>query len=131
MSIVWHDGLKTGIPIIDEQHKFIIETLSGIETSKLTESEIYQIFMDLQAYLSDHFKTEEKYMIDTDYPGYEGHKANHKKVLSDCKNILTHNITHKLSDITFNFVTYMENWFTKHYAEEDIRLVEYLKKNKT
>ena len=35
MSIIWDDTLKTGIPTIDEQHQFIVETLSGIKISKL------------------------------------------------------------------------------------------------
>jgi len=128
MSIKWEDGLKTGIQAIDEQHQFIVDALSEIQILKLKKAELFQLLIDLQAYLSCHFDLEEKYMIDTNYPEFASHKADHDKVLQDTKNILTqYNVDVSPSEIAMELVNYMQNWFLDHYSNIDVKMAEYLK----
>ena len=128
MDIVWSDKFETGNSTIDEQHKYIIEALSGLNASKLPKAELFQLFMDILAYLSVHFETEEQYMKDTNYPEYEIHKANHDKVLEGTKNILTKNAgNNTVSEICSEYVNYVQNWFLDHYSNEDVKMVEYFK----
>lgn len=130
MSIIWNDELKTGIPVIDEQHQFIVESLSSVEISRLTDEEIIQLLDNLKAYLSIHFDVEEDYMIDADYPKYELHKSNHDKVLEDYKTILNQkDCNHNQKEVALKLINYMENWFIDHYANEDVKLVAFLKEN--
>ena len=130
MSITWNDKLETGIPIIDEQHQFIIEALSEIRISKLKKAELFQLLIDLQTYLSNHFDIEEKYMIETNYPEYAIHKADHDKVLKDTKNILTqNNADARPSEIALELVNYMQNWFIEHYSSIDTKMADYLKQH--
>ena len=132
MDIIWSDKFETGNSAIDEQHRYIIELLSGINTSKLSNIELFQLFMDLQAYLSVHFKTEENCMKDVNYPGYERHKAKLDKVLQDTKDILTKNASNNTaSEICTEFVNYIQNWLLDHYKDEneDVKMAEYLQKN--
>ena len=130
MSITWNDKLKTGIPLIDEQHQFIVEALSEIRISKLKKVELFQLLIDLQAYLSVHFTTEENYMLETNYPELEAHKTNHDMVLQDTKNVLTQNANDNTSsEIALNFVTYMQNWFLDHYSSKDVKMDDYLKQH--
>ena len=130
MSITWDDKLKTGIPTIDEQHQFIVEALSKIRISKLKKVELFQLLSDLQTYLPSHFDLEEKYMIDTNYPEYASHKADHDKVSEDTKNILTQNKPDaNPSKIAVEVVKYMQNWFLDHYTNVDVIMADYLKQH--
>ena len=130
MNIIWSDKLKTGIPAIDEQHQFIVEALSGVQVSKLKGAKLFELLINLQAYLSTHFDLEESYMKDTNYPEYAIHKANHDEVLQDTKNILTQNNgNHSPSEVALQFVKYMQRWFFEHYHNTDVKMTEYLKQN--
>jgi len=130
MTIVWNKELETGIKVIDEQHQFIIESLSSVETSTLEKNELFELLTRLQAYLSVHFDVEEDYMKDTDYPEYQKHKAIHDKVLEDCQDILTQNYSNNdASKVAYKLVGYMKNWFSEHYANEDVKMAEFLKQN--
>lgn len=130
MGIVWSKELETGVKVIDEQHQFIIESLSDVETSNLEKPELFELLTKLQAYLSVHFEVEEDYMVDTDYPGYEQHKAIHDKVLEDCQDILTQNYNNNdPSKVAHKLVGYMKTWFSDHYANEDVKMADFLKEN--
>lgn len=130
MDIIWGDELKTGIPLIDDQHKFIVEALSGLRISKLKGAELFQLLSDLQTYLSSHFELEEKYMKETNYPEYTIHKADHDKVLEDCKNILTQNDKdYSPREVALELIKYMKNWFIDHYSNVDVKMAEYLKQH--
>jgi hemerythrin len=130
MDIKWGDELKTGIAVIDEQHQFIVEALSGVETTKLNKEKLFQLLLDLQAYLSVHFDVEEDYMKETNYSGYESHKAIHDKVLEDYQNILAKdekNLT--TNEVALKLADYMQNWFVGHYSNEDVKMADHLKQN--
>jgi hemerythrin len=130
MSINWNDRLKTNIPIIDEQHKTIINLLSGIKTSMLSKSEIYTLLSELQGILFAHFDLEDNYMRQARYPEYETHKAEHDQVREDYKKILTKNdADYSPSEIALELINYVHKWFLVHYKNEDVKMAEYLKKN--
>lgn len=130
MNIIWNKELETGIEIIDEQHKFIIDSLSGVKTLKLANEERYQSLKKLQAYLATHFESEEYYMQKTNYFEFKKHKFTHDKVLADCKKILAQNSTkYSQSDIALDLINYLENWFVDHYTHEDVKLAKFLKQN--
>ena len=127
MDIVWNEKFETGNSTIDGQHKHIIELLSGINASKLSKAELFGLLGDLQKHLSTHLSDEERYMLEANYPDYESHKANHDKVLEDCRNILTQNASNiTASEIGLEFVNYVQNWFLDHYKNEDVKMVEYI-----
>ena len=69
-------------------------------------------------------------MVEAKYPEYQSHKANHDMVLDDCKRIMAKNVgTSNLTEFAMELVTYMENWFIEHYANEDVKMADYLKQN--
>lgn len=130
MDIIWSDELKTGIQIIDEQHQLIIELLSGVRLSKLSKADIFQLLGKLQDYLSTHFEVEENCMIDSDYPEYAFHKANHDEVLANCKNILAKNdSSHSPREVALELINYVQSWFIDHYSSKDTKMADYLKQN--
>jgi hemerythrin len=85
MQPKWSDELKTGIEIIDNQHKQIFDRtdvffakLNGDPTEKELQQEITDLFYFLTDYVITHFETEEKIQQERNYSNYEEHKKLHE-----------------------------------------------------
>jgi hemerythrin-like metal-binding protein len=119
MAIVeWNKKLSVGIKLIDEQHKSLIKRLndvsSAIETG-LGEREITKTLEFLAEYADFHFSTEEKHMMENNFPGLEAQKAKHQEFMDTLANLEQdfeeEGSTNALSDAINNFLF---NWLTNH-----------------
>lgn len=128
MPIDWNDKLKTGIPIIDEQHQELLVMLNRLGRFRCGKDSFTDALKELQNYTDTHFKTEEDYMISIKYPEYVEHKESHDKFVEDLKTtykkIDNCENTCDLGDELFRFV---EDWIISHYSNEDVELVKYAK----
>ena len=76
----WNDNLSVSIPLIDEQHKMLLQHLADFSEAVAAHhgaSEIAGTLDFLVDYMDFHFKTEEKHMRANDYPGLEPHLERH------------------------------------------------------
>ncbi len=82
----WRDDLGTGIPLIDEQHRLIISEVNNLVetvTKKQSPKEVEAVFHYLMKYATEHFQTEEKYMLEYGYPGFQEHHAIHMSFVAE------------------------------------------------
>ena len=130
--IIWNDKYLTGIEIIDLQHKNIFKCVNNlfdaIEKLKIKEK-ILELVSGLDFYIVEHFDTEEKYMLELDYPEYLEHKKAHetfKKVYEEIR----YNYVYK-QDIVYVLAVHlnqtMADWLDYHLQNEDQRLADFLK----
>lgn len=78
--MTWSDEYKIGLPVIDSQHKrlfnLIDELNKAIETGpEITDVE--ELLAGLKQYATRHFQLEEKYMVESNYPGLEKQQKSH------------------------------------------------------
>ncbi|MDI3280784.1 MAG: bacteriohemerythrin, partial [Bacillota bacterium] len=76
----WTEDLATGVTQIDDQHKELIERVNQLLAACSEgrgKEEVGRTLNFLSDYIVFHFGTEEKYMTQYDYPGYNSHKAQH------------------------------------------------------
>lgn len=130
MPIEWDDNLKTGIPIIDEQHQELLVMLNRLGRLRCGREYFFEALEELQAYVDTHFKTEEDYMMSIKYSEYDEHKSCHDKFIEDFKTILKkmneiENFNNELGAELFDFVG---EWIINHYSNEDVKLADYIKK---
>lgn len=86
--IPWNKELETGIEVLDEQHKkffkmanrFVIKNLAN----KKTEAAMEELEF-LEDYLMYHFQTEETFQIESHFPDYQDHQAEHKRLIFQVK----------------------------------------------
>jgi hemerythrin-like metal-binding protein len=86
VAFTWRDDLETGIPLIDEQHRLIISEINGlVETVTLKKSppDVEAVFHYLTKYATEHFQTEETYMLQYAYPKLQEHHAIHQGFMSE------------------------------------------------
>ncbi len=120
---------STGIREIDEQHKLLFDAMNGLRLSN--ENTHWDLVMAIETYALTHFEAEEKYMQEYNYPFYWSHKDKHSEFLKKYRILKSLYTNEELSN---NFVSklssFVESWILDHYQEEDMCLVEFLKKLK-
>jgi hemerythrin len=122
MSLIdWSPSLSVGIVEIDEQHKKLIGIINRLNDAMKAgkgKDALSQILSETADYTIYHFGTEEKYMQQFGYPGYQRHKIEHKglldKVTALAKDLAAGKIT-----ITLDVMTFLKDWLSKHIVGTD------------
>lgn len=86
MAIDWQEELATGIEHIDEQHKGIFARFAEFTTAcndGFANVELVNLMGFLEDYTRDHFRDEEKAMLEAEYPDLSIQQENHKSFLSE------------------------------------------------
>lgn len=122
----WGSDFYTGVDIIDEQHKMLIEIINGavkmsFSESEITEDKINLLKENLIFYVDNHFSTEAKimgqYKIDSRHT--KAHLAAHNDFGNKVKAFFSNeNISidkAKLND----FLIYLVRWLAYHILNVD------------
>ena len=75
-DIKWDDKYSVGISMIDEEHKKLIGILNKVIYAKEhngNPEELWEVLSEMTNYALTHFKTEEAYMKELNYPEYQDH----------------------------------------------------------
>jgi diguanylate cyclase (GGDEF)-like protein/hemerythrin-like metal-binding protein len=86
--LVWSDALHVGVPVMDHQHRGIIELLNRVKNavaSRAAAPIVTARLADLLAAASAHFATEEQLLREVTYGGLEAHMAEHRSLLGDLR----------------------------------------------
>ncbi len=127
MLIKLDDTLITGIKDIDIQHKLLFDAINSLENNSDPE-QIWFTLCDVEEYASVHFKTEENYMIELNYPDIDEHVKEHKvflkkyKVLKDEleKQGASEEFLHKLRSL-------LVEWIIAHYIDIEVKMAKFLR----
>jgi hemerythrin len=128
--IRWDDKFSVGIPLIDEQHKMLIQRVNDLANAierHQSVGEIVRVLGFLIDYAHFHFATEEKHMIEHDYPGLTDHTRQHEEFKTTL-NHLTEDFeeegaTQALADSINTFLTH---WLITHFQEVDREFGKFL-----
>jgi len=80
MAIQWTENLSVGVDSIDQQHKIWFEKANQLfEAGRKGQAKEYisEMLDFLDEYTKMHFKDEEKYMLEINYPEYDEQKRAH------------------------------------------------------
>ncbi len=145
MYIHWKKEFETGQPLIDAEHRILVMLFRKLDVAiktKETEASLNRIVLEVGKFVEFHFVSEENIMYETNYPGIEGHKALHMKLLKEFNAMLMKLTKHRefpddilyfLSDWLYNHIANHDQLLAKHVEETDDRPVaeliypEYLK----
>jgi two-component system cell cycle response regulator len=121
--ISWNDGLNIGVKEIDDDHKKllnIINSLSLAISNNETNNIIDNIFNELKEYTKVHFKREESFLINCNYPRIKEHIHEHKTFIEKIPELKT-KLTNSLNTEYAQEVSYfLTDWLFNHIIEEDI-----------
>jgi hemerythrin-like metal-binding protein len=124
----WNTNFETGIPIIDEQHKKLIDLLNLLISHIAYQSDVPTlnlIFDELKEYTQYHFSTEEKIWQDYFYDDTWGewHKHAHTDFISEVIKIKEE--SHQSLDETIEeIVKFLTHWLAFHILDSDKRMAK-------
>ena len=117
--IIWSSELDTGIQVIDNQHKRIVEYINKLIDTRVThDKEQVSIVLDeLVDYTLSHFTFEESLMEEAGYPFIKGHKRVHQLFV---KRIGDYVQRFRMGeDITDELLNTLKAWLINHIKSDD------------
>jgi len=129
--IQWEPSMETRVSVIDKQHKMLVarvnELVSAMKSGKGREL-IGDTLVFLGKYALDHFATEEAFMRQHGYPGYDKHKAIHEAFKQDFGSLAKEFDTGAKSlSLTVQVQHRIADWLRTHILQTDQELGRYLR----
>ncbi len=130
-KIEWDEKYSVGISIIDDEHKKffgIINKVVHAKEHKEDPNEINEILLAMNNYALMHFKTEESYMEEFNFPEYQSHKEEHNRFSSEIIPY-TEKVIGGNYQIASDILEYLKQWLVKHIQVTDRQFIDCFKKN--
>jgi len=122
MAIKWKPEFSVGDPVLDHEHRKLIDLVNrtaGTILDGCPDAEIDKRFGDLFRSISAHFALEERQMREARYDQFAEHKADHERLLDQLRDIMdAADAERKVGDL----VATLEAWFTEHFRTHDAQL---------
>jgi hemerythrin-like metal-binding protein len=134
VTLAWDDSFAINIDTVDQQHKELVsrvehlmETISGKEV----RSRLKETFDFLHQYTREHFKHEEKLMLEHDYPEYESHKEEHSMFVKELTDLWKKGEDNTLesSYLLILIRSQIVNWLLNHIKITDVQMADFLNGN--
>jgi hemerythrin len=126
-KLQWQDKYKVGNEVVDSQHQQLFE-LAKLTIEASDHAEITRLFMLFYKHVREHFKTEEDFMRNINYEGYQQHLEAHNKMLDHLIEVSEKQHSKQLASAEIQ--TFVESWVLEHILEEDLKLDHDLKQQK-
>jgi len=117
--IEWTDSLDTGIEVIDNQHKRIVEYINKLDDTRENHSleEVGKVLDELIDYTLSHFTFEESLMEEAGYPFVNAHKKVHQLFV---RRVGEYVQRFKMGeDITEELLNTLKAWLINHIRNDD------------
>ena len=128
---MWTESLSVGVAAIDEQHKVWFEKANQLfEAGQKGQARAFiaQMLDFLDDYTKQHFRDEEKYMLEINYPEYDRQKQLHDGFIKELEKLKKSyeesggNIT-----VIVSANKMVVGWLTNHILKEDKKIGIYAK----
>lgn len=128
----WDSSLNTGIELIDNQHRELVEAVENnilASTDEKALNSFNSTLSFLETYVLQHFSDEEDYQKSSGYPDYHIHKSLHNDLIQDLNEIknqidreginpeLANSINQFLLDLVMHHISKADYEFGKYYKK--------------
>lgn len=126
--IKWNDKLNTGIRIIDDQHKILVEMINNFYdgiNDKSNDELISDLITKMKDYTMVHFSTEEELLRKHGYSDYDNHKKQH-----DAFVLKVQDLEKRFKDgtiiLSFEITKFLKDWLLDHIQGTDMKYAKVL-----
>lgn len=122
MPIVeWNDSFLVGVEPFDEHHKHLVDLLNRsyneLEHDAPPES-CGELLDELSDYVSYHFVREELWMMESSYPRYEQHIAEHNSYIQHLQGF-QQDYKQGKAETSLEIFTFLRRWLIEHILKSD------------
>ncbi|MFC1760498.1 bacteriohemerythrin [Planctomycetota bacterium] len=130
-QLQWNDNLSVGIEQIDDQHRQWIEYYNNAAQAVAAHQDqtlVAKTLGFLIDYTEVHFSTEEKQMVECDYPERSTHKVKHDELRNTLAN-LTRDYEEEgvHRELASAIDTFLGNWLIQHIQDVDKKFGAFVK----
>ena len=127
--MLWSKEYETGDLSVDREHREIFRLVQQVIDTKALidkDAKIKIALGFLSEYTVTHFANEEKLMIESDYPGYEEHKAIHDTFIKDVVVFVTRFKKEGASDAIYDTIhNFIIAWLKEHIIGKDKHMADH------
>ncbi len=129
--IEWDDKYCVGVSIIDKDHKEFIDTINKaiiVKGNNDNPEGVKEVLREITNYVLTHFKTEETYMAEFNYPEYKNHKKEHHdfamKIIAYLDRVINGDY-----QIAYDILEDLKSWLVNHIQVTDQKYIDCFIKN--
>lgn len=131
-KIKWTAALSVGVAEIDEQHQrlyAIIDDLLKAQKEDLDTQSILSILAQMADYSEYHFRTEDNFMIENDYPLFLSHRKEHLAYMKKLGSLIIA-LEKKEESVLEDLLEFLCNWWQTHITVSDLKYARYIKEQR-
>ena len=126
--IEWKDEYQTGIPLVDDSHRELVDLINRLYEHLQTGrsgATVVDFLGELYATVKTHFVEEEEIMNSLKYDEVEHHSHEHEKLLDEICEIMFAYQDGVVDDIQ-SLAGRLDDWFSTHFHTQDVRLQRFI-----
>lgn len=126
--IQWTQQLSVSVEEIDKQHKRLVNLINMLHDSMRMgkgKEVLGKVLEELTDYTVYHFESEEKLLMQNDYPSYAMHKKEHENLTKQVKEI-KEKFDRGDTVITVEFMGFLRDWLNNHILQVDKKYSDFL-----
>jgi hemerythrin len=128
-SFAWSDDFLVGVPVIDEQHRRLVDLIAGFYAALAEKRPAKRALGELLAGLVDytryHFETEERLMADSQFPPSSAHREQHAQFVQKVADLVDR-FTRGQLVLSIEATSFLRDWLTNHILVSDKQLGRHL-----
>jgi hemerythrin-like metal-binding protein len=126
--IEWKPEYSVGIASIDMQHRRLINLINRLQTAvDYSTGEVFEheALDELVDYTRTHFKYEEDLMEEHGYPGFEGHREEHLRMIARVEQVLE-DYKRDQDEAMQKATDFLKDWLINHINGTDKQYSQFL-----
>lgn len=120
LHIEWNESLSLGDPLIDEQHKTLIN-YSKLVFETTEPKEVLRRLFDLYTYTRKHFASEEQIMRQRKYSHLSKHREQHNFIITRLNECIEE-VKESPQDAHKLLHSVMFDWIVTHILNDDMKI---------
>ena len=128
LLFVWNDSYKTGIEIVDSQHKKLVDLINELYSSMgkgQGNQAMGRILDELVKYTITHFSAEERLLEKAGYPDLAAHRKIHEDFTNRVKQMQRDLASGKFV-MSVSLANFLKEWLSGHILGTDKKYVPHL-----
>ncbi|MCU7944827.1 MAG: bacteriohemerythrin [Candidatus Thiodiazotropha sp. (ex Cardiolucina cf. quadrata)] len=130
--LTWRDDWYLGIDEIDQQHLRLVELINQVADSVMTQNSesnddggAMRLVLQLQEETRQHFRDEEAFMRNHEYPQVSSHHREHALLQAELSDLIRE-IEEGKRRLDIETLTSLKYWLIDHVIESDMDIARYM-----
>ncbi|MGB0683933.1 MAG: bacteriohemerythrin [Magnetovibrionaceae bacterium] len=120
---------QIGLTAVDDEHAELLSAIESYQRSQkwwASGTVLMQDFRRIERLIVLHFRDEERYMRNIQFPGYLEHKKEHRRIINEIRQ-LKRELKGLTREQAWNaYLQFLKSWIITHLVQFDLRINEYI-----